>query len=127
MSDALSIFTAMKTNKIIYWTVTFLFGAWMAFQGVMFVIASDQFTELFASLGMPSGLIIPLGIAKILGVIAIISNIHPLIKRLAYLGFIIDFLIAIGAHVNAGDGNWIGAVIALILCVLSYSYWRKIY
>lgn len=116
----------MKKDKIIYWVFTGLLSAWMLVQGFMFTFQSDQVAELFTSLGMPLSLIIPLGVAKILAVVAILTRLSPMLKKLAYAGLAVDFVVALGAHLMAGDGNWPGATAALALVVVSFIYSRKI-
>ncbi len=116
----------MKTTKIIYWIVTGLFCLWMALQGVMFLAQPDAFADMFTTLGYPASLVVPLGIAKLAGIIAILAPVNPLIKRLAYFGFFIDFLAAIGGHFSAGDGRWPFALVALIIGIVSFVLWRKI-
>ena len=65
--------------------------------------------------------------AKILGVIAILSKQSRLLKEWAYAGFFFDFLLAISAHLNAGDGEFPLAVIALVLLLVSYVFDRKVF
>ena len=108
----------MKTVNIFYWITTGLLCLWMLFQAVMFIFYSDAFHEMFNILGMPLCLIIPLGVAKLLAIIAILSNLSPMLKQLAYAGLTLDFIAAIGAHLNAQDGKWIPAAIALGLLAI---------
>ena len=117
----------MKRDKIIYWIFTGLLCLWMTFQGVMFAFNSGEFIEMFEGLGMPTALIIPIGVAKLLAVIAILSKKSDLLKKLAYYGLALDFLVAIGSHINSGDGMWPGATVALILLIVSFIYDRKLY
>jgi hypothetical protein len=49
------------------------------------------------------------------------------LKTLAYYGLALDFVMAIGSDVMAGDGLWMYALVALILLILSYTYDRKLY
>ena len=117
----------MKRDKIIYWIVTWIISAWMLLQAFMFTFNSDQIAELFNSLGMPVFLIIPLGIAKLLAIIAILSKKSKLLKSLAYYGLGVDFIVAIASHLMAGDGGWPPAMIALVLLSISYFYDRKLF
>ena len=117
----------MKRDKIIYWIVTGLLSLWMLFQSFMFIFNSEQIAPMFEGLNMPTFLIIPLGVAKVLAIVAILSKKSDLLKKLAYYGLAIDFLSAIVSHMLAGDGNWPTALIALILLTGSYVYDRKLY
>lgn len=82
---------------------------------------------MFAGLNMPNSLIIPLGIAKVLAIVAILSKKSDLLKKLAYYGLAIDFMAAMVSHILAGDGNWMAALIALIILTGSYIYDRKLF
>ena len=117
----------MKRDKIIYWIFTGLLSLWMAFQGVMFIFSSEQIAPMFEGLNMPTALIIPLGVAKLLAVGAILSKKSDLLKKLAYYGLAIDFIAAIASHFIAGDGQGVPAIIALVILVVSYIYDRKLF
>jgi len=80
----------------------------------------------FEHLGYPTYLIYPLAIAKVLGVIAVISNLSAFLKHLAYAGFFFDVVLATLAHWMAGDGISL-SFYALILLVISFIMYRKLY
>lgn len=115
----------MKTNKVLYWIFTGLICLWMAFQGVMFIIGPDNFSALFEGLGFPAALIMPLGVAKLLAAAAIISDKSVMLKRAAYAGLAVDFIVALVAHLMAGDGQFGGAAVALVLLGGSYIFDKK--
>lgn len=92
---------------------------------VMYFVQYEMVSDVFTSLGVPSEIIYPLAVVKILGIIAIWFFKNPLLKNLAYLGFAIDLVLAIIAHVLAGDGEAFGPVIPLVLLVISYLFYRK--
>ncbi len=114
-----------KRNLIIYRISTILFGL-MLFAGAMaYFIEYDMTAEMFTSLGVPTEIIYPLAVAKILGVVAILFIKHRTIKTLAYLGFGLDLIFAIIAHLNAGDGGFYGPIIPLLVLIISYLFYRK--
>lgn len=115
----------MNTNKIIYYVSTGLLSAFMLFAAGMYVFNNAEVATLFGRLGYPSYIIYPLAVAKILGLIAIWSNYSKTLKEWAYAGFFYDFILALSAHINAGDGEWTGAAIALILWTGSYVFGKK--
>lgn len=115
-----------KRNLIIYRIVTGLFSLMILAGAAAYFFQYEMVAEMFASLGVPTAVIYPLAVAKILGIIAIWFIKNPIIKNLAYLGFALDFILAIIAHLNAGDGNAISPVIPLVLLTISYWYYRKI-
>ena len=74
----------------------------------------------FTHLGFDSFIIYPLAIAKILGITAILVRKLDHLKEWAYVGFFFNFLLAFSAHLNVGDGQFGGALLALVLLLLSY-------
>lgn len=114
-----------KTNLIIFWIATGLFSLFILMGAVMYFTQYAKVSDMFTSLGVPTEIIYPLAVAKILGVIAICFIKSPLLKTLAYIGFALDLLMAVFAHLNAGDGEFIGPVIPLVLLVVSYIFYRK--
>ncbi|MFK7952453.1 MAG: DoxX family protein [Ekhidna sp.] len=115
------------TNKIIYWVSTGLLSLLMLFSASMYFIQTEDIKTIFSGLGYPPRIVIPLATLKILGLIAIISNKNKTLKEWAYFGFLIDFCLALEAHLSIKDGEHIGAVIALILLMISYTYNKKVY
>ena len=114
-----------KIDLIIYRVVTGIFSL-MLFLGAMAYFFKHEMTaEMFTSLGVPTAIIYPLAIVKILGIAAIWLLKNPVIKNLAYLGFALDLVFAIIAHLNAGDGGFYGPIIPLVLLSISYFYYRK--
>jgi hypothetical protein len=117
----------MKKNKIIYWTSTGLLALAMVASGVMY-ITSPQMTAAFRHLGFPDYFRIELGIAKILGSIAIILPMIPnKVKEWAYAGLSISFISAPIASYSVGDP--IGVVVTplffLGILIVSYIYKEK--
>ena len=90
-----------------------------------FIFNYDASAALFESIGVSASLVYPLAFAKILGVIAIVSNRIPLLKKLAYVGFAIELLSAITGHFIAGDGQFPGALVAFLLLSLSWFFDRR--
>jgi hypothetical protein len=115
-----------KRDLIIYRVITGLFSLMLLTGAITYFVKHEMTSEMFTSLGVPTEIIYPLAIAKILGVIAIWLIKSKLIKTLAYLGFALDLISAIASHVNAGDGGAIGPAIPLVLLIVSYVYYRKI-
>jgi len=114
-----------KRDLIIYRVVTALFSLMLLAGAITYFVNYDMTSEMFISLGVPTEIIYPLAIAKILGVIALWLIKSKLIKTLAYLGFAFDLLSAIISHLNAGDGGEIGPAVPLLLLIISYIYYRK--
>lgn len=115
-----------KRDLIIYRIVTGLFSLMLLAGAITYFIKYEMVAEMFTSLGVPTTVIYPLAVLKILGVLTIWLIKNQIIKSLAYLGFALDFVFAIIAHLKAGDGGAFGPVIPLALLIISYIYYRKI-
>lgn len=116
-----------KRDKLIYWISTSLLAIMMLMSSSLYIFKNQMVRDTFETLGYPSYLIYPLAIAKILGLVAIITKKSSLLKGLAYAGFFFDFLLSLAAHLSVGDGDFIGAIIGLVLLTISYMYERKLY
>ncbi len=116
----------MKRDRLLYWIFTGLLSAMMLFSASMYILKNADIQAAFTSFGYPTYIIYPLAIAKILGVIAIVSNYNRSLKEWAYAGFFFDFLLAFGAHWAIKDGEHMGAVMATVLLLLSYFFWHRL-
>ena len=73
-------------------------------------------------LGFPAWAVIPLGIAKVLGLLAILSRRSRLLTGLAFAGFFYDILLALGAWVAQRDLPNI-AIATVGLLATGAAYW----
>lgn len=95
------------------------------------VAFSSEMSGGHNAIGFPGWLILPMGILKVLGVVALWVPVIPKwLREWAYAGFFFNFLLAIGAHVfnpiNPNDSDWPGAFVALVLISLSrFFLYRK--
>ena len=112
----------MKFNKIklLYWASTGLLTLMMLGSASMYLLKYEDVAQNFTHLGFDSFIIYPLAIAKILGITAILVRKFDHLKEWAYVGFFFNFLLAFSAHLNVGDGQFGGALLALVLLLLSY-------
>ena len=117
----------MKKHKIIYWVATgvlcFLFFA----GAMMYIFNYERAHGFFISLGFPTWIIYPLAVLKILGVIAILTKRSNFLKELAYAGFLYDSILALVAHIMVSDGEYVPAVVSLILIAISWTFDRKVF
>jgi len=116
----------LKQENVIYYITTGLLTLLMLFSAGMYVFNHEMIVETFTKLGYPSYIIYPLAVAKVLGLIAIWSNISASLKEWAYAGFCFDFILALFAHVAVNDGEHIPAIVALVLLSISYHYSKKV-
>jgi hypothetical protein len=115
----------MKKDKIIYWTSTGLLALAMVASGIMY-LTSPQMVAAFGHLGFPGYFRIELGIAKILGSIAIILPMTPnKIKEWAYAGLSISFISAPIASYCVGDPIGVVVTPLFFLGLLAVSYIYK--
>ena len=96
------------------------------FSAYMYLSNYEQVTGFFEELMFPTWLIYPMAIAKILGVIAILSKQSKFLKELAYAGFFYDALLALCAHLINGDGGYLFSIIALSATIVSWIFDRRI-
>ena len=117
-----------KTIKIIYWIVTILFSLFMLFSGVSEIMQIEQSKEVMKHLGYPMYANIIIGVAKILGAIAILQWKFQIVKEWAYAGFTIDIIGASASFYFAGDGiaMVLSPFIFLAAMFLSYFLWKKV-
>lgn len=111
-----------KRDKYIYWGATGLLTALMLMSAGMYFFQNDMVSETFTRLGFPTYIIYPLALLKILGLIAIWTKKSPMLKEWAYAGFFFDFLLALSAHINVNDGEYLPAAIAIVLLLVSYFF-----
>jgi hypothetical protein len=114
----------MKKFKIVHWIFTGLLSALMLMSAGMYLFNTEEVSGMFTALGFTSWIIYPLAIAKLLGVLMLLSKFNKTLTTFAYAGFLFNFLLAFGAHMAIGDGEAGGAVMALILWAGSFSMWK---
>ena len=120
----------MKRAKILYWTFTGVFAAFMFVFGLPDILSSEIAIEGFTKMGMPFYLLPFLGIAKILGVIAILIPGYPRIKEWAYAGLFFDLIGAtycVFSTSSSGEmaGNLVFMMVPIVLGIISYLYYHK--
>ena len=117
-----------KSAKITYWIVTVIFVLLMIPDGLAGALRIAGAKEALAYLGYPEYLSTIIGIAKILGAVALLQNIFRAVKEWAYAGFAFIFIGAFLSHffVGSGVGFLVVPLIMLAIMFLSYFLWRKI-
>ncbi|MEL6558294.1 MAG: DoxX family protein, partial [Bacteroidota bacterium] len=93
----------------------------------MYFFNTEEIRGAFESLNYPTYLIYPLGIAKLLGLVAILTRKSDTLKEWAYAGFFFDFLLAGAAHIAVGDGDAGGAIVATVLLLTSYFMQKSVF
>ena len=107
--------------KIVFYVSTGLLSLMMLYSSIgMYLLNTSAIQGIFESLGFPAFLVIPLALMKIAGVITLLTRFHPIVKEWAYAGFFFNFVLAAAAHIHKGDGEAGGAIVALVLLIISY-------
>ncbi len=109
----------MKVSKVLYWIATVVMCGIFAFSAFNYFTQYDMISGFFVNLGFPTWLIYPLAIAKILGIIAILSRRSAMLKEWAYAGFFFDAVLAFTAHQIAQDGAGLFAAVVIIALIIS--------
>ena len=111
----------MKTTRIIYWVLTAIVSLLMLFSAYMY-LTSDAIKQGFVHLGFPDYFRVELGIAKLIGGIALLLPLPRRVKEWTYAGFGINFISAFIAHVALGDEFKNFALIPVLFAILVGSY-----
>ncbi len=112
----------MHEKSRLYWVTTGLFCLVMVAGGAANLLGAAAQVEAMEALGYPLYLMTILGVAKILGVMALLSPKRPILKEWAYAGFTFDLIGASASHGLAGDPvvPTLIPLVVLSLCVGSY-------
>jgi hypothetical protein len=117
-----------KTLKVLYWVFTILVGLMMLMDGIGGLMQAEEGKVGLAHLGYPVYLMTIFGVAKLLGVVAIVQNKFTTVKEWAYAGFSFTFMGAAASHGLAGDG--IGMIlmplVGLVILAIPYFFWKKL-
>jgi uncharacterized membrane protein YphA (DoxX/SURF4 family) len=119
--DAVHPRLAMSGKVAAYWTATLLFSAFMAYNAYAYLSRDPKMAAAMASLGYPPYFPIILGIAKILGVIALLVPNAPRTKEWAYAGFTFTMIGAFFSHLASGQPREaVMPIVVLIVMAISY-------
>jgi uncharacterized membrane protein YphA (DoxX/SURF4 family) len=108
-------------RKIAYWVTTGIIAALSLFAAYTYLSGTTQAVQGFARVGYPQQLRVILGIAKLLGAIALLVPGYARLKEWAYAGFTFAWICAFFAHYLAKElPNAITALVLLVLLTVSY-------
>lgn len=112
-----------NVSRIIYWLATAVMCGVFAFSAQMYLRNPEMVAGFFKMFNYPEYLVYPLAIAKILGIVAILSNKSKMLSEWAYAGFFFDAVLAFVAHYVAHDGGYTFSIIAIATTVISRYLW----
>ena len=107
-------------RKYAYWISTALLCLLYVASATHYLLMGDQVRQAFIGLGYPPYLREVLIPVKILGVVAVLSRVSVRLSDLAYAGMFYHLLLAFSAHINAGDGAFIPAIVGLVALAVSF-------
>ncbi len=120
----------MKKTKLIYWITTGLFSAFMIFSAIPNIMVNAESKQFLTGyLGYPEYFIPFIGMAKLLGSIAILIPSFKKIKEWAYAGLAFDLIGAMYSVIKVGgiDPGMSMMVLVFGAGITSYIYNQKVY
>ncbi len=119
----------MKSTKIIYWTTTILFAGFMIFSAIPNIAQSEEAVTFITNLGYPKYFIPFIGVAKLIGSLAILTPQFKKIKEWAYAGLFFDLIAAVYSiiQVSGFEMSMLVMVVIFAIAITSYIYNGKMY
>ena len=94
----------MRVKQIVYWISTAVLCAIFLYSAFMYFNNTEAIKGYFENFNYPTYIVIPLAIAKILGVVVVLWRPNTWLTEWAYAGFFFDLVLATAAHHYAGHG-----------------------
>ncbi len=112
----------MKARVITYWISTGLTAAMMTLSAVLYLTRNPKMMAAFTGhLGYPGYFPTILGVAKLLGLAALLAPRLGRLKEWAYAGFTFTFIGAFLSHLAVGDTkDAVAPLVSLVLLAASY-------
>lgn len=119
--------TTSKRDTIIFWVFTGIFSAFMLTSIIPNILSAPEWVEIFKQLGYPLYMLPFIGVAKLLGIIALIVPGFPRIKEWAYAGLFFDLTGAVysGLAVGGFDPLMLVMLVPFGTGTVSYIYHHK--
>ncbi len=114
----------MKRDKILYWITTGLVSLGFLMSSFMYLSKNPELMTGFSQMGYPAYFVTILGVAKLLGSLAILSPKTPKLREWAYAGFTFNLIGAIWTHVATGT-PFVAPLVFLVLLGVSYYFNTK--
>jgi len=116
-----------KTIKITHWALTILFSLAMTADAVGGITHEKVGVANMQHLQYPVYMMTIMGVAKIIGVIAILQTRFIILKEWAFAGFAISFIGAFWSRLYMNDGVdlFLPPVVMLIIMFVVYYFWKR--
>ena len=120
--------TDTKRDKILFWTFSGLFCAFMLMSAIPNLLSAPEWVEIFEQLGYPLYLLPFIGLAKLLGCIVLLVPGFPRLKEWAYAGFFFDLTGAVysALAVSGFDPMMLVMLVPFVTGALSYIYHHRL-
>ena len=115
----------MNLQKVVYWVATLLLCAIMLYSASMYFTKTAMVEQFFTRFNYPTYLVIPLAIAKVLGVIMILWRKSAWLTDWAYAGFFFDITLAFFAHYFKEDDVTF-TLYAMVALLISYFFGKTV-
>lgn len=118
-----------KSTKAIYWTGVILTSLWFGTSGVCELTKNPLVWDITVQLGYPAHFIYILGVAKVLGVLTLLTPNRLLrLKEWVFAGVFFDILFAFFSKLAVlGFAATVDAIIAFVMVSVTYVMFRKLY
>ena len=116
-----------KTINVIYWITTGLILAMMLFSAASSFMENPDGAKMLAAIGYRPYVLHLLAVAKVLGVIAILTPGFPRLKEWAYAGFMFDLIGATYSFYISGFAfkDWAFMLVLIAVLACSYIFYHK--
>jgi len=118
----------LSKQKIAYWVVTAMVALPMTGSAYMYLSGAPEAVAGFQHLGYPDYFRTLLGIAKLLGAVALLAPVPRILKEWAYAGFTFNMIAAATSHAGSGDptGQIVAPLVVLGIVLASRSLWVRV-
>lgn len=118
-----------KTTKAIYWTGVALLSLWFGLSGFFELTKNPIVWDITVQLGYPAHFIYILGVAKLSGIVVLLTPNRLLrLKEWVFAGIVFDILFAFFSKIAVlGFPATIDAIIAFGIVTVTYIMFRKLY
>lgn len=118
----------MKKTKIFYWVFTIVMSALLGIGAIFDAISAPEAIQHVTEIGYPAYIVPFLGVAKALGIIAILIPGFQRIKEWAYAGLMYDVIGALYSHIAFGHdvSVWGGMIVLIGLITASYYFHHQL-
>jgi hypothetical protein len=112
----------MERKTLAYWICTGIFCAVLGFSGFSHFTHQDAMVEAMTGFGYPLYFMTIIGLAKLLGTVALLVPGQPLLKEWAYAGLTFNLIGATASHAFSGDelSHTVRPAMILLVGVASY-------